>query len=294
MTRFRKPGDATHFYTSNVDEGSNAGYTKEGTSFDLFADLNEAEGATDVYRLLNPSTGIHFLTTNKQEADTAASAGYTMEGVIGEAYTTERPGTSAVERYYNAATGNRLYTSSAEEQGTLPGLGYSKEGTAFYTPNQSFNTANKLDQAYEKYLGKAEPDKEGFDYWTNEITSGKATLDDTLKAIGLHPDAQSYLKSKQTPQATSSPSTQASPAEEYEQAVGIGAFEQNQIERLKNESEQQKTNKTAIVSAYGQYLGRAPDQEGLDYWTKEASLNPSSIDQIINNIKFSREAQERK
>jgi hypothetical protein len=219
MTRFQKPGGAGHFYTTNVQEGIGAGFAQEGPSFNLFADSNEAEGATDIYRLFNPTTGKHFFTANKQEADTAAGAGYSMEGVAGEAYTTARPGTTAVERYYNPSIGAHLYTSSPQEQETLPGLGYTREGTAFYTPNQTFEAANKIDQAYEKYLGVAEPDKEGFDYWMNEVTSGKATLDDTLKAIGLHPTAQSYLTNKQTPQPTSSPPTQASPAQVYEQAV---------------------------------------------------------------------------
>ena len=219
MTRFQKPGGAGHFYTANVQEGIGAGFAQEGPSFNLFADSNEAEGATDIYRLFNPTTGKHFFTANKQEADTAAGAGYSMEGVAGEAYTTARPGTTAVERYYNPAMGAHLYTSSPQEQETLPGLGYTREGTAFYAPNQTFEAANKIDQAYEKYLGVAEPDKEGFDYWVNEVTSGKATLDDTLKAIGMHPTAQSYLTNKQTPQPTSSPPAQSSPAQVYQQSV---------------------------------------------------------------------------
>ena len=275
MTRFQKPGGAGHFYTANVQEGIGAGFAQEGPSFNLFADSNEAEGATDIYRLFNPTTGKHFFTANKQEADTAAGAGYSMEGVAGEAYTTARPGTTAVERYYNPAMGAHLYTSSPQEQETLPGLGYTREGTAFYAPSQTFEAANKIDQAYEKYLGVAEPDKEGFDYWMNEVTSGKATLDDTLKAIGLHPTSQSYLKNKQTPQPTSSPPAQSSPAQVYQQSVS------------------QPTNESKISLAYNQYLGRAPDKEGFDYWTKEAASNPSSIDQIINNIKSSKEAQER-
>ena len=219
MTRFQKPGGAGHFYTANVQEGIGAGFAQEGPSFNLFADSNEAEGATDIYRLFNPTTGKHFFTANKQEADTAAGAGYNMEGVAGEAYTTARPGTTAIERYYNPAMGAHLYTSSPQEQETLPGLGYTREGTAFYAPNQTFEAANKIDQAYEKYLGVAEPDKEGFDYWVNEVTSGKATLDDTLKAIGMHPTSQSYLTNKQTPQPTSSPPAQSSPAQVYQQSV---------------------------------------------------------------------------
>ena len=219
MTRFQKPGGAGHFYTANVQEGIGAGFAQEGPSFNLFADSNEAEGATDIYRLFNPTTGKHFFTANKQEADTAAGAGYNMEGVAGEAYTTARPGTTAIERYYNPAMGAHLYTSSPQEQETLPGLGYTREGTAFYAPNQTFEAANKIDQAYEKYLGVAEPDKEGFDYWMNEVTSGKATLDDTLKAIGMHPTSQSYLTNKQTPQPTSSPPAQSSPAQVYQQFV---------------------------------------------------------------------------
>jgi len=276
MTRFQKPGGAGHFYTTNVQEGIGAGFAQEGPSFNLFADSNEAEGATDIYRLFNPTTGKHFFTANKQEADTAAGAGYSMEGVAGEAYTTARPGTTAVERYYNPSIGAHLYTSSPQEQETLPGLGYTREGTAFYAPNQTFEAANKIDQAYEKYLGVAEPDKEGFDYWMNEITSGKATLDDTLKAIGLHPTSQSYLTNKQTPQPTSSPPTQASPAEAYEQAVGIGAFEQNQIERLKNESESPSTSSTSTQASPAQVYEQFVSQQTPTY-ASDASIKESAL-----------------
>jgi len=297
MTRFQKPGGAGHFYTANVQEGIGAGFAQEGPSFNLFADSNEAEGATDIYRLFNPTTGKHFFTANKQEADTAAGAGYNIEGVAGEAYTTARPGTTAVERYYNPAMGAHLYTSSPQEQETLPGLGYTREGTAFYAPNQTFESANKIDQAYEKYLGVAEPDKEGFDYWMNEVTSGKATLDDTLKAIGLHPTSQSYLKNKQTPQPTSSPPAQSSPAQIYQQSVSLPTSSTPTQASPAQEYEQSVslpiTNESKISLAYNQYLGRAPDKEGFDYWTKEAASTPSSIDQIINNIKNSKEAQER-
>ena len=279
MTRFQKPGGAGHFYTANVQEGIGAGFAQEGPSFNLFADSNEAEGATDIYRLFNPTTGKHFFTANKQEADTAAGAGYSMEGVAGEAYTTARPGTTAVERYYNPAIGAHLYTSSPQEQETLPGLGYTREGTAFYTPNQTFEAANKIDQAYEKYLGVAEPDKEGFDYWMNQVTSGKATLDDTLKAIGMHPTSQSYLTKKQTPQPTSSPPAQSSPAQVYQQSVSqptSSTSTQESPAQVYQQSVSQPTSSPPAQSSPAQVYQQFVSQQTPTY-ASDASIKESAL-----------------
>ena len=279
MTRFQKPGGAGHFYTANVQEGIGAGFAQEGPSFNLFADSNEAEGATDIYRLFNPTTGKHFFTANKQEADTAAGAGYSMEGVAGEAYTTARPGTTAIERYYNPAMGAHLYTSSPQEQETLPGLGYTREGTAFYAPNQTFEAANKIDQAYEKYLGVAEPDKEGFDYWMNEVTSGKATLDDTLKAIGMHPTSQSYLTNKQTPQPTSSPPAQSSPAQVYQQSVSPPTSSppaQSSPAQVYQQSVSPPTSPTPTQASPAQVYQQFVSQQTPTYST-DASIIASSL-----------------
>jgi len=132
MERFYKPGGG-HLQTSNPSVENLEGFTREGPSFNLYKDENLPE-ASDVYRIFNPSTGNHLLTTNKAEVDAAVAGGYQAEGVTGEAYTSQREGTEAVERYYNAVTGQHLLTRDPNEMATLAELGYGYEGTAFYAP----------------------------------------------------------------------------------------------------------------------------------------------------------------
>ena len=132
MERFYKPGEG-HLQTSNPSVENLEGFTKEGISFNLYKDENLAD-ASDVYRIFNPSTGGHLLTTNKAEVDAAVAGGYRAEGVTGEAYTSQREGTEAVERYYNAVTGQHLLTRDPDEMASLAGQGYNYEGTAFYAP----------------------------------------------------------------------------------------------------------------------------------------------------------------
>ena len=137
MERFFNPQEGIHFFTSNPAKETLGGYRGEGKAFNLYADSNLAEGATDVFRLFNPQSGDHLFTTSKEEADAASAGGYRSEGVAGEAYKERRDNTEAVERYYNPTTGGHLLTSDPEEQKTLGSLGYNYEGTAFYAPGQA-------------------------------------------------------------------------------------------------------------------------------------------------------------
>jgi len=132
MERFFKPGEG-HLQTSNPSVENLEGFTKEGISFNLYKDEDLAD-ASDVYRIFNPLTGGHLLTTSKAEVDAAVAGGYRAEGVTGEAYTSQREGTEAVERYYNAVTGQHLLTRDPDEMASLAGQGYNYEGTAFYAP----------------------------------------------------------------------------------------------------------------------------------------------------------------
>ena len=132
MQRFFNPAMG-HLQSENPSAEFLEGFTAEGTSFNLYKDENLSE-ASDVYRIYNPSTGNHLLTTSKAEVDAAVAGGYQAEGVRGEAYTSQREGTDAVERYYNAATGRHLLTRDPEEMAALAGQGYNYEGTAFYAP----------------------------------------------------------------------------------------------------------------------------------------------------------------
>jgi len=119
---------------ADVSLATSMGYTSQGPTYNLFKDQNIAKNTTDVFRVVNPATGNHFLTASRAEADAAAAGGFINEGVAGEAYSSPQEGSAAVQRYYNATTGQHLLTSNAAEAFGLANQGYNYEGIAFYAP----------------------------------------------------------------------------------------------------------------------------------------------------------------
>jgi len=80
-----------------------------------------------VYRLYDGSTGDHFFTTGRGEAQAAADATYTYEQV---AWTAPDKG-DAVYRLYDPKTGEHIYTRNAVERGSLKAHKWRDEGVAF-------------------------------------------------------------------------------------------------------------------------------------------------------------------
>jgi hypothetical protein len=156
MERFVDPKTGGHLYTSNVQEGNLAGLSSEGQAFQLFKDSGQATGASDVYRLFNPTTGDHFYTATAAEKDAAAAAGYQVEGTVGAAFTTPTTGSEAVTRYLQASTGQHFYSNNENEAGNLSALGYQKEGVAFYTPKPQ--TAASVMQPNQNSSASSEPE----------------------------------------------------------------------------------------------------------------------------------------
>ena len=140
VNRFYSADLGKHFYSSDPNEQSPGGYTKEGLGFKLFDDSDATEGASDVFRLYHPDQRDHLYTTNKAEVESAQRGGYKLESTIGEAYTTGREGTTPVFRFASP-TGKHFYTSDQNEVNSLGNLGYKSEGTAFYSPSKQAASA---------------------------------------------------------------------------------------------------------------------------------------------------------
>ena len=149
VNRFFNTDLGKHFYSSDPDEQSPGGYTKEGLGFKLFDDSDATEGASDVFRLYHPDQRDHLYTTNKAEVESAQRGGYKLEKTIGEAYTTEREGTTPVFRFASP-TGKHFYTSDQNEVNSLGNLGYKSEGTAFYSPRTTAATTATTTAAESK------------------------------------------------------------------------------------------------------------------------------------------------
>ena len=146
MERYYNPTSASHFFTADPSKEDLTGFTKENeeSGFDLFSDSNLVKEAADVYRLYSPTGRNHLYTISEEEKESAIRGGYSLEGVVGEAYTKETEGATPIQRFYNPQSGKHLLTKDKKEIETLANLGYMPENIAFYTPSQK-NIQNYMD-----------------------------------------------------------------------------------------------------------------------------------------------------
>ena len=158
--RFFDPTSGGHFYT--VDEIEKnfvlenlANYTFEGESYKAYdptiydptiCDLTIydptiydpiiADGAEQVYRFFNPSTGVHLYTTSEIERDSVIENldNFTYEGAKFYAFENPVEGSIPVYRFYEPTLGVHFYTPSEfEKDSVIENLdNYNFEGIAYY------------------------------------------------------------------------------------------------------------------------------------------------------------------
>jgi parallel beta-helix repeat protein len=130
----RHPTTGDHLLTASVGEANNGaalGYTVDhGIAF--HAAIASRAGLVPVFRLLNPTSKLHFWTTSAGEkAVAAASFGYTVDEGIGfHASPSAGPCLTGVYRLQFA--GNHVYTVSTAERDLLVAAGWADEGIRFY------------------------------------------------------------------------------------------------------------------------------------------------------------------
>ena len=138
--RFFDPTSGGHFYT--VDEIEKnfvlenlANYTFEGETYKTY-DPRIADGAEEVYRFFNPSTGVHLYTTSEIERDSVIENldNFTYEGVKFFAFENQVEGSIPVYRFYEPTLGVHFYTPSEfEKDSVIENLdNYNFEGIAYY------------------------------------------------------------------------------------------------------------------------------------------------------------------
>ncbi len=114
---------------------------------------------TRVYRLYNPNTGEHFLTTAKNEADHDQQAGWKYEGVAfyAPAEKTDTP----VYRLSNPNNGDHFYTANQGEVNYLTQAGWKNEGVAWYSGGTEavYRVTNTGSSAYNHSYATSENEK---------------------------------------------------------------------------------------------------------------------------------------
>ena len=119
QTRFYRsynPNAQYHFLTSNYLEFLavvNRGLQDESSGRSGFAvGTRKIAGSTELFRLLNPSTGRHYYTENPGERDVLINIGWRYEKVEGYIFQSQIPGTVPIYRLYNQLSGTHLFTES--------------------------------------------------------------------------------------------------------------------------------------------------------------------------------------
>lgn len=89
----------------------------------------EPQETVDVFRLYNPNTLEHLLTSNPEERDALVGIGWSLDGTAWKAPTSG----TRVYRLYNPFDDFHFYTTSQEEIDTLTPLGWTVDGAVSYS-----------------------------------------------------------------------------------------------------------------------------------------------------------------
>jgi hypothetical protein len=87
-------------------------------------------GSQDMYRLYNKTSGEHFYTANRTEAQGLVNVGWSSEGI---GFVAPKHSNTPVYRLYNKNAGDHHYTTSAFEKDSLVKTGWAYEGIGWYS-----------------------------------------------------------------------------------------------------------------------------------------------------------------
>jgi RHS repeat-associated protein len=116
LYRFYKSADKDHFYTTSIDQGTQAitdGYTYERV--ECYVSDRKFSGGTPLIRLYNPTTTSHMYTTSEGEKDSLIISGYRYEGIQGWVYSSANTGAIPLHRLKQTGTNHYLLTARDTE-----------------------------------------------------------------------------------------------------------------------------------------------------------------------------------
>lgn len=141
------------FLTANKTEYNNlvaAGYTDHG--IDFYADPSWSNTGYPVYRLYNPTSGLHFWTSDPTQRATMLQGGYNDEGIAFTSISTVRQevappqGKLLTYRFNIPQTYSHFWTTDVNERDSMIRAGYDYEGVSW---DSSSNTS--LTPVYRLY-----------------------------------------------------------------------------------------------------------------------------------------------
>lgn len=154
----KRNADSTAEASSGISEASESVAWVSDSSAESEADTATQEFMR-VYRLYNPNTGEHFLTTSENEKNYDQQAGWTYEGVA--FYTTAETTDTPVYRLSNPNTGDHFYTANQGEVNYLTQSGWNNEGIAWYSAGTTaiYRLTNPGADAYNHTYATSENEK---------------------------------------------------------------------------------------------------------------------------------------
>jgi len=100
---YRFANGHSHFYSTNLNEGTNAGFSQEGTAGYVYT--SQVPNSVPLYRYYNAGLDYHFYTTNIAELGNANS-GFTLEGIA--AYVPADPPNSSRFAQWSTQSASRV------------------------------------------------------------------------------------------------------------------------------------------------------------------------------------------
>lgn len=112
---------------------------------------------SNMYRLYNPQTKMHFYTMHRSEINLLQSRGWIFEGVAWRNVTSANG--TPVYRVYNKQTGERIFTRIHAELEKFKARGWINEGIAFRMPNDGQKIYRLVNKTTKQYALSAKLDE---------------------------------------------------------------------------------------------------------------------------------------
>ena len=159
--------------------------------------------------------------------------------------------------------------------------------------------SEQIAQQYQSSLSRT-PDSDGLNYWTNEVEAGRLTLDQAKNAIANSQEAKITKDLKDTYGTYLERDADAEGLQYWKDEVNTGNLSLDQAKiAIATSPDAQEVDpvKSATASLYNQVLQRAPDEEGLNYFSDEIKTGlQSGADSttVLQNVATSLASSEEK
>lgn len=160
----------------------------------------------------------------------------------------------------------------------------------YKTNEYTQDTKNLIAATFKTYLGR-EPDESGLNFWTNEVTSGRTSPQALVDSLRQSQEAVAFGGKMVDTQAQVDAANKLKADYEALQKdrPGLDWFAgQKTPGRVTNAMATGDPAKI-VQATYSAYLGRQPETEGLNFWTKEIADKKLTPQQAVNAIRKSEE-----